>query len=259
MPGGDRIRSTEWIYHPSIDLPSNSVCVWCDDPKLSSTSYEFEFPPANTSQGGWPGRGRGASHLRGLPRPGRGAAHGVELFGLKVDPDRGLPGLRRQRVSAAATLCEVRAAYPITYRTAVRHCVILAAQHQAIPLPPLPDPPCRCSGEGCTPTRRDINVKIPAGVDNGNMLRLRSMGSVGKHGGQAGDLLIRIQVSSLGCYTLRLCSMGSVGKHGGQAGDLFIGIQVISLGYFTPCQWLRISLRLGQSHAPGPLPPPCAS
>ena len=100
----------------------------------------------------------------------------------------------------------------------------LHAQHQVIPLAPLPDPPCRCSGEGCTPTRRSIDVKIPAGVDNGNTLRLRSMGSVGKHGGQAGDLFIRIQVRSL--------------------------------AFFTPCQWLRTSLRLGQSHAPGPLPSP---
>ena len=141
MPGGERIRSTERIYPQSFrldlstDLPSGPiippmicpptvcVCAWYNNPKLYTTSYVF--PPANTSQGGWPGRGRGASHLRGLPRPGGGAAHGVELFGLKIDPDRSLPGLRRQRVAAAATLHEVREACPITYRKALRYCVIL--------------------------------------------------------------------------------------------------------------------------------------
>lgn len=52
----------------------------------------------------------------------------------------------------------------------------------------------RCGGEGRVPTRRAVEVKIPAGVDNGNVIKLKSLGGVGRHGGAAGDLYLKVQV-----------------------------------------------------------------
>ncbi|WP_275935987.1 DnaJ C-terminal domain-containing protein, partial [Clostridium haemolyticum] len=41
-----------------------------------------------------------------------------------------------------------------------------------------------------------IKVKIPAGVDTGNVLPLRGQGEPGKNGGPSGDLYINIRVAS---------------------------------------------------------------
>jgi molecular chaperone DnaJ len=55
--------------------------------------------------------------------------------------------------------------------------------------------PCsECKGGGKVRTKKDINFKIPAGVDNGSQLRLRGEGETGENGGPAGDLFIVIHV-----------------------------------------------------------------
>lgn len=56
--------------------------------------------------------------------------------------------------------------------------------------------PCTsCSGRGQTRKNRKISVKIPAGVDTGNVMPLRGEGEHGTNGGPAGDLYIRINVT----------------------------------------------------------------
>ena len=55
--------------------------------------------------------------------------------------------------------------------------------------------PCqRCGGSGLENTRRDITVNIPAGVDEGNHIRLKGEGNSGEHGGERGDLYVVIHV-----------------------------------------------------------------
>ncbi len=51
-----------------------------------------------------------------------------------------------------------------------------------------------CRGAGKKITTETVSVKIPAGVDNGSMLRLRGLGNAGVDGGSAGDLRIKIKV-----------------------------------------------------------------
>ncbi len=51
-----------------------------------------------------------------------------------------------------------------------------------------------CKGSGKKVTAETVSVKIPAGVDNGSMLRLRGLGNAGAGGGPAGDLRIKIKV-----------------------------------------------------------------
>ncbi|MBI5025717.1 MAG: molecular chaperone DnaJ [Nitrospirae bacterium] len=51
-----------------------------------------------------------------------------------------------------------------------------------------------CAGRGKTALTETLNVKIPAGVDTGSMVKLRGMGEAGEGGGPAGDLHIEITV-----------------------------------------------------------------
>jgi molecular chaperone DnaJ len=51
--------------------------------------------------------------------------------------------------------------------------------------------PCtKCSGKGRLPETRKIKVTIPAGVDNGNRLRVGGEGEGGYNGGRPGDLYV---------------------------------------------------------------------
>jgi len=55
--------------------------------------------------------------------------------------------------------------------------------------------PCReCNGESRIYTFRKLNVDIPAGIRDGESLRMRGEGEAGKTGGINGDLLIRIRI-----------------------------------------------------------------
>jgi molecular chaperone DnaJ len=55
--------------------------------------------------------------------------------------------------------------------------------------------PCRnCGGSGLTSKSDKINVKIPAGVDNGSKVRMAGMGAAGVNGGPPGDVYIITRV-----------------------------------------------------------------
>jgi molecular chaperone DnaJ len=55
--------------------------------------------------------------------------------------------------------------------------------------------PCSaCRGAGAVQETRELEVRIPAGVDNGSRLRLRGEGEAGAHGGPHGDLYVVIYV-----------------------------------------------------------------
>jgi molecular chaperone DnaJ len=57
--------------------------------------------------------------------------------------------------------------------------------------------PCHdCRGVGRKRTSRTLNVKIPAGVDEGAQIRLRGEGEGGLRGGPAGDLFVTLAVKA---------------------------------------------------------------
>lgn len=56
--------------------------------------------------------------------------------------------------------------------------------------------PCKgCRGEGRVRAERMLNVKIPAGIDDGMQMRVSGEGSGGRDGGPAGDLYVLIRVA----------------------------------------------------------------
>ena len=63
------------------------------------------------------------------------------------------------------------------------------------------DPCPECSGEGRVRARRDITVKVPAGVSTGNRIQLRSQAEVGTGGGPAGDLYVEVNVQPHEVFT----------------------------------------------------------
>lgn len=55
--------------------------------------------------------------------------------------------------------------------------------------------PCKkCHGDGRVHKNESLSVKIPAGVDTGNQLRLAGKGAAGENGAPAGDLYVVIHV-----------------------------------------------------------------
>jgi molecular chaperone DnaJ len=56
----------------------------------------------------------------------------------------------------------------------------------------IPDPCFGCGGDGRVRARREISVRIPAGVGDGMRVRLAAQGEVGPGGGPAGDLYVEV-------------------------------------------------------------------
>ena len=52
-----------------------------------------------------------------------------------------------------------------------------------------------CRGTGFTSERKKISVSIPAGIDDGQSIRIREKGEPGINGGPRGDLLVEVQVA----------------------------------------------------------------
>lgn len=51
-----------------------------------------------------------------------------------------------------------------------------------------------CGGRGAKKTSKKIKIKIPAGIDNGEVIRLSGEGEAGERGGSSGDLYLVVRV-----------------------------------------------------------------
>jgi molecular chaperone DnaJ len=61
----------------------------------------------------------------------------------------------------------------------------------------LVDDPCpTCQGSGQAITSRNLRARIPAGVADGQRIRLKGKGEAGERGGPAGDLIVTVHVAS---------------------------------------------------------------
>lgn len=63
------------------------------------------------------------------------------------------------------------------------------------------DPCGTCHGQGRVRERKTLSVKVPAGVDNGDRIRLSGEGEVGDGGGPRGDLYVNVHVNAHPFFT----------------------------------------------------------
>lgn len=63
------------------------------------------------------------------------------------------------------------------------------------------DPCVSCHGQGRVREQKTLSVRIPAGVDTGDRIRLAGEGEAGDHGGPAGDLYVQIEVKPHPIFT----------------------------------------------------------
>jgi len=62
--------------------------------------------------------------------------------------------------------------------------------------------PCReCHGQGRVEKSKTLSVKVPAGVDTGDRIRLSSEGEAGESGAPAGDLYVQVHVKEHKIFT----------------------------------------------------------
>ena len=54
-----------------------------------------------------------------------------------------------------------------------------------------------CGGDGILAKNVNVKVRIPAGIDNGQSIRLEGYGETAPHGGGSGDLYVRVHVKPL--------------------------------------------------------------
>jgi molecular chaperone DnaJ len=108
---------------------------------------------------------------------GTGSADGS---GTTVCPDCGGSG---QRVAQRKTfLGTIQTAVPCERCGATGHIVAN---------------PCEeCEGSGRVPDRQHVTVSVPAGIRDGQQIRLRGFGEAGIRGAAAGDLIVTVRVAS---------------------------------------------------------------
>ncbi len=59
----------------------------------------------------------------------------------------------------------------------------------------IPNPCTECRGEGRVRTTRSLDVEVPAGIDDGQRLRLAGRGAAAPRGGPPGDLFVTVRVA----------------------------------------------------------------
>ena len=64
----------------------------------------------------------------------------------------------------------------------------------------IPNPCAACGGAGRVKHQKTLSVKIPAGVDEGDRVRLSGEGEPGVNGGPPGDLYVQVHVKPHGVF-----------------------------------------------------------
>ncbi len=150
-------------------------------------------------------RGGGASAGRG---PQRGADYEATLTLEFADAVRGITTTLFLTTDAQCTTCTGSGARPGTSPRVCSRCggrgVIDDNQGPFSFTSPCTacagrgvviDQPCpTCTGSGVEKRQREVQVRIPAGVDDRQKIRLKGKGAPGLNGGPAGDLIVECQV-----------------------------------------------------------------
>jgi molecular chaperone DnaJ len=153
------------------------------------------------------GRGRGR---RSTHSPQRGQDLETELHLTFDDAVHGVTSTVRFRADAVCSTCHGTGAAPGTLPETCPQCrgsgsiavdqgpfsfsevcPTCGGRGQVVPTP---CPTCR--GRGVEARARDVKVRVPAGVNDGQRIRVKGRGGAGANGGPAGDLYVVVSVSS---------------------------------------------------------------
>ncbi|MGB8359787.1 MAG: molecular chaperone DnaJ [Acidimicrobiia bacterium] len=149
----------------------------------------------------------------GSRRSGGGAQRGADMAtDLSISFEDAAFGVETQVTvegAAPCSRCSGSGAEPGTSVTVCPTCSGrgVVAQNQGFFSFSQPCPQCRgsgriieqpcsqCRGSGSENRRRNVKLRVPAGVKDGTTLRLRGKGAPGANGGPPGDLMVRIRVA----------------------------------------------------------------
>lgn len=105
----------------------------------------------------------------------------------KCDGDGAAPGSGRKTCGTCAGQGRVRVNQG--FFSIAQTCGTCRGEGQVV------ENPCEsCHGQGLVRKKRKVKVKVPAGVDDGNQIRVRGEGEGGSQGGPPGDLYVSLEV-----------------------------------------------------------------
>jgi len=121
----------------------------------------------------------------------RGTETRIKIPRREVCPECSGSGARKGSGPSTCSACHGRGQvrYQQGFFTVARTCPQCRGTGQVIR-----DPCPQCQGEGWIRRERTIEIKIPAGVDNGTRLRIGGEGDAGENGGPTGDLYVVLGV-----------------------------------------------------------------
>ena len=132
-------------------------------------------------------------------------------YGIEISLEEAAAGLKKQITVPSHEECGVchgTGAKPGTSATTCRTCHGSGTVHvrqaifqmqQTCPTchgsgKEIKDPCLQCRGDGVVKTSKTIDISIPAGIDDGQRIRLTGEGEPGSHGAPAGDLYVHVRV-----------------------------------------------------------------
>jgi len=158
----------------------------------------------------------GSGFAGGFGGHGGGPVQGDDaILGIEIDLGEAAAGIRVPVSFEAVDVCEHCAGEGAEPGTSVRSCDRCGGSGvlQVVARSPfgqvmrsaacdachgegrIPEHPCtECDGRGRTVGPRQLDVDVPAGIADGQRIRLPGSGHAGEHGGPAGDLYVQVHV-----------------------------------------------------------------
>jgi molecular chaperone DnaJ len=175
-----------------------------------SGSFSFDFDGEGglgDILGGLFGRGRRQERQRAGPRRGRDLE--TELHLGFEDSIRGVTSTVRFTAEATCSTCHGSGAAPGTAPEVCPQCggsgaiAVNQGPFSVSQVCPncsgrgvvIPNPCPTCAGRGVEVRPREVKVRVPAGVADGQRIRVKGRGGAGTHGGEPGDLYVVVSVA----------------------------------------------------------------
>ena len=124
-----------------------------------------------------------------------GCKKDVEFNRIEACPDCGATGARKGTSPETCTVCNGTGQVRRTQRTPLGMMQTSAVCDACRGRGKIIKNPCtNCRGTGYIRIKKKLEVTIPAGIDDGQRVAIRSQGDAGRMGGQTGDLIITVSV-----------------------------------------------------------------